>query len=324
MNKNAEAILILCSFVGASKQKVQPFQPKEWSELALKLKNKNYQPYQLLELKDDKIKDLELDQSIVERIKQLVDRSSAITFDMNKLERLGIKYVTRANKEYPKILKERLGNSCPPLLYYCGDLKLLADNYIGFVGSREVKKEDIDIDHILIDKCLQKGFGIISGGAKGIDSESTTYCLSKNGCVVEILADSMEKKLKKKEYIEAIRNKKLLCISIAAPEAGFDVGMAMMRNKFIYLFSKGTIVIKTSYNTVGTWAGAVECIKKGYSPINVVDNGSEGSKSLIAMKAKAIDKDWDGSFDDIIPIPENKKKNKEKPEKNEISQLSLF
>jgi len=292
--------------------------------LALKLIEKDYEPYQLLDLNKEIIDELNLDILMINRIKKLVNRSSSITFDMSKFERLGIKYITVADSNYPKLLKEKLGASCPPLLYYCGNLEMLNNNYVGFVGSREINKSDIEIDHILIDKCLEKGYGVVSGGAKGIDSESLIYCLSKNGYALEILADSMEKKLKQKDYMDAIRNNKLLCISFAAPDSGFDVGMAMMRNKFIYLFSKGTIVIKSSYNSGGTWAGAVECIKKGYSPICVVNNGSIGNNALIEMKAKSIDENWDGTFDGIIPIIEKTKENIKKQDVREVNQLSLF
>ena len=322
MNNNSKAILVLCSYIGAKKQNVVPLQPKEWSDLARKLINKGYQPYHLLDLKEDIICDLQLDIDLVERIKKLVNRSSAISFDIAKYERLGIKCITRADKEYPKLLKNNLGNSCPPIIYYCGDIELLNKNYIGFVGSREIRDEDVNIIHILVDKCLKNKIGVVSGGAKGIDSESTNYCLKNNGFCLEILADSMVKKLKNKDYINYIREKKMLCISFASPEAGFDVGNAMMRNKFIYLFSKGTIVINASYNKGGTWSGAIECIKKGYSPICVVDNDKKGNQELIKLGAKPINDEWEGVFEDV-----NSVKNISKVNENidyNYDQLSLF
>ncbi len=320
MNNNSKAIMVLCSFIGAKEQKVTPLQPKEWSELALNLKNKKYQPYQLLDFNDDIINELELDEVLKNRIRALISRSSALTFDLAKYEKLGIKSLTRADKNYPKLLKDKLGNSCPPILYYCGNLELLNKDYIGFVGSRDINESDIEIDHSFVKVCLENKHGVVSGGAKGIDSESTKYCLENDGKCLEILSDSMLKKLKNKDYMNYIRKNKLLCISFASPEATFDVGMAMMRNKFIYLFSKGTIVITTSHKTGGTWAGAIECIKKGYSPICVVNNGKPGNMALIKLGAKSIDINWNFEFNQII-LGNNKK---EKKLKNNQKQMSLF
>ena len=321
MNNNSKAIMVLCSFVGAKSQKVSPLQPKEWSELAFNLKSKKYQPYQLLDYNNDVINELELDESLKNRIKALISRSSALTFDLAKYEKLGIKSLTRADSDYPKLLKDKLGNSCPPILYYCGNLELLNKDYIGFVGSRETDTSDIKIDHDLVKICLDNRHGVVSGGAKGIDSESTKYCLESDGQCLEILSDSMLKKLKDKDYMQYIRKNKLLCISFASPEATFDIGMAMMRNKFIYLFSKGTIVITSSYKIGGTWAGAIECIKKGYSPICVVNNGKPGNMALIKLGAKPIDANWNFRFNQVVSS--NNKKEKILNLNNK-KQLSLF
>ena len=77
-----------------------------------------------------------------------------------------------------------------------------------------------------------------------------------------------------------------------------DVYFALFDQKF----SVGTIVVKSSYNKGGTWAGAIENIKKGYSPICVYNNNEDGNKELINMGAKPIDLNWDGVFDEIIPV----------------------
>ena len=84
-----------------------------------------------------------------------------------------------------------------------------------------------------------------------------------------------------------------------------------MRNKYIYASSKGTIVIKSDYNKGGTWAGAIENLKKQYSPICCVKNNNLGNQELIKLGAVSIDNKWQVEFNDII-------------QKNENTQLSLF
>ena len=40
-----------------------------------------------------------------------------------------------------------------------------------------------------------------------------------------------------------------------------NVGMAMMRNRYVYAQSCGTVVVRSEYNKGGTWAGAIDNLK---------------------------------------------------------------
>lgn len=81
--------------------------------------------------------------------------------------------------------------------------------------------------------------------------------------VIEYLADSMLKKMNKSAIIKAIRESRMLLLSVTKPDAPFNVGVAMMRNRYIYAQSSGTVVIRSEYNKGGTWAGAIENLKYG-------------------------------------------------------------
>ena len=298
MNENSKAILILCSYICVDSQ-TKPLEPKEWSTLATKLLINKLEPKNLLELNQEIIDKLELDEGMVNRINTLIKRSATLFFEINKYENFGIKYVTRADKNYPKKIKKTLGNSTPPIMYYCGNLKLLDKELVGFVGSRKIEDSDSKITEIMVKKTVEKGYGIVSGGAKGIDETSAKIALENDGFVVEIVSDSMLKKIKNSQYMNNVRNDKILICSFSAPNTSFNVGMAMMRNKFIYISSIGTIVIKSDYKKGGTWNGAIENIKNGYAPICVVENNQTGNQELIKLGAKAINEKWDYKFDKI-------------------------
>lgn len=309
MNENSKAIIILCSHMCINEE-IKPFEPNEWSKLALKMMDNNIEPFQLLDLNEDIIEKLNLDKDMVNRINKLVTRSASIIFELNKYESMGIKVVTRADSLYPSIIKKKLKNNCPPIIYYCGNIELLNNELVGFVGSRNIDEKDQEIVENLVKKVVNKGHGIVSGGAKGVDETSTKTALENNGFAVEFIADSLIKKIKNKENITNIRNSKLLICSVTNPDAGFNVGTAMMRNKYIYTCSKGTIVVKSDFKKGGTWAGATENIKKGYSPIYCIKKEYIGNQELIKLGAIGIDSTWDVEFNNII--------NEEK------KQLSLF
>ena len=295
-NINSEVIVGLCSFLCLS-ESVKPYESSEWSNLAEKLLANNMQPLDLLNLSDDDYKQkLLLESAEIMRIKRLFDRMGSLSFAINKFEDMGIKIVTRADKTYPIKIKKMLQKTSPPLFYYTGDIEIANDDLIGFVGSRKIDAVDIAVTERLVKSVTNNGFSIVSGGAKGVDETSTEHALSNGKAAVEILSDSLVKRIKNPLVNRAIREGRLVVISAAKPDAPFNVGMAMARNKYIYAASKATIVIRSEYNKGGTWAGATEALRQKYAEVYCWKNDSyQGNTALIQKGAKPIGDIWDGS-----------------------------
>ena len=186
------------------------------------------------------------------------------------------------------------------------------------MGSRNINEDDEKFTENLVKKIIKKGYGIVSGGARGIDSVSSETALSNGGIVIEYLSDSLLSKIKKRNTIEALREKKLVLLSASKPDARFNVGMAMGRNKYIYSQSDFTVVIKAENKKGGSWSGAIEALKKEYCPVFCRNNlQSEGNIELISNGAISITENWN------IELKENNVKKTE----NVISskkQLNLF
>ena len=90
----------------------------------------------------------------------------------------------------------------------------------------------------------------------------------RGGGYVSFLSDSLEKKIKNKEIRENIIWKSFI-ITSSNPDAGFKIGLAMNRNKYIYASSKATFVIASDYNKGGTWDGAIQNMRStvGLKPL---------------------------------------------------------
>ena len=314
MNDNSSVIVSLCSHLCADSCK--PFTPSEWTKFAKMLMEKSLQPKDVIDFSTEDFKHILLyTDDEIQRIRSLFDRSGSLTFELEKYSSMGVKVVTRADAEYPRVLKSKLKENCPPLFYYAGDLNLTNRNYAGFVGSRTVDDNDTDFTKHAVSTIAKNGFGVVSGGAKGVDSTASSAMLADGGFCIEYLADSLARKIKKRDVVSQIQKGNLLLISIAKPDAGFNAGFAMQRNKFIYAQSKGTIVVKSDYDKGGTWSGATEALRNGYCPVFCRNNQkSLGNKKLIELGAIAIDENWDGKLD----VPMAKKKNSKE------NQLSLF
>lgn len=299
MNNNASIIAALCSHLCA--ENCRPFEPSEWTRLAEKMMVQGLSPKDIPELSDEDMKRyFEFNEADTDRIKKLLDRSGSLSFELERLSSMGIKLITRADKGYPNAIKARLKGGCPPLFYYAGDLSLLEHRTAGFVGSRTVEDEDTAFAKSTVSKINRHGFGVVSGGAKGIDSISTAASISNGSFCIEYISDSFSRKIKKKEVISGIQDGKLLIMSMAKPDAGFNAGMAMQRNKYIYAQSEATVVVRSDHNKGGTWAGATEAIKKEYCPVLCRDcKKYPGNMGLIRLGAVPIDDSWDGDIDNI-------------------------
>ncbi|MGN1037531.1 MAG: DNA-processing protein DprA, partial [Ruminococcus sp.] len=261
MNQDSNAILTLCSHICVG-EGVQPLEPKEYSELAQKLILAEKTPKDLFDFSTDDFKSiLDFNTEQIARVVRLLDRNASLSFELSQYQNMGIETVTRADLNYPKKLKKILSKTCPPIFYYAGDLSLLERQYIGYVGARTVTTEDVNFTIQAVRKTVSLGYGVVSGGAKGIDTISGKEALLNNGFTVEYLSDSLLKKLKKSDVVKNIQQGKLLLMSVSKPDAGFNVGMAMMRNRYIYAQSIGTVIIHSDLNKGGTWNGANENLK---------------------------------------------------------------
>lgn len=303
MNQDSNAILTLCSHICVG-EGVRPLEPKEYSELAQKLLLAEKTPKDLFNFSTDDFKSiLGFNEEQIARIVRLLDRNASLSFELSNYQNMGIEAVTRSDLGYPKNLKKKLSNTCPPIFYYAGDLSLLERQYIGYVGARTVTNEDISFTIQTVRKTVSLGYGVVSGGAKGIDTISGNESLLNNGFTVEYLSNSLLKKLKKSDVVKNIQQRKLLLMSVSKPDAGFNVGMAMMRNKYIYAQSFGTVIIHSDLNKGGTWNGANENLKNNWCTTLCWDYPYPGNQALIKNGAVPISEDWDGKIPEQISKP---------------------
>lgn len=311
MNQDANAILTLCSHLCVG-EGIRPLEPTEYSDLAARLTQVKRSPKDLFDFTEADFSELlGYDAEKTDRILRLLDRNAGLSLELSQYRNMGIEAVTRADGEYPKLLKKKLGNSCPPIFYYAGDLSLTERSFVGYVGSRNIAQDDLDFTVRAVRKTLALGHGVVSGGARGVDTAAGTEAMLCGGISIEYLSDGMMTKLKKSEVIRNVQEGRLLLLSVAKPDAGFHVGVAMMRNRYIYAQSVGTVVVRSDEKKGGTWTGATENLKKQWCTTLCRRCDYDGNRALIEMGAIPVGDDWDGT------IPE-----RQKP--TEYLQTSLF
>lgn len=296
MNENSEAIVLYCSHLLEEGEGVLPLGPKEWNDLSDLLVEKNLTPAALLGLSEGEIGEkLSVERSFAGRLVRLASRRESIARELENYSSMGIEIVTRADAEYPASLKRVFGNKSPLLFYYAGDLALLSRPAVGYVGSRKADEDALLFTDMTVKKTAERGYGAVSGGAKGVDSAAELAATGCRSFTVEYLADSIISRLKVRRIARAVKNDCLLLLSAIGPDAGFSVGAAMMRNRLIYAHSAGTVVVRSDLNTGGTWAGAVDNLNNGWcSEFCWKNDRYSGNLKLIEKGAIPIDEGWDG------------------------------
>lgn len=294
MNDNSRAIIIFCSHICVP-EGVKPLEPKEWSGLAEKLMSHKSEPKEILNLTDEEIISL-FGSELYERLMRLMDRSAGLFAEVSRYESEGIKIYTRADKEYPVKLKQKLKQKCPPLFYCAGDISIAEIKVVGYAGSRDIDSDDEEFTRKTVMKTCSYRHGVVSGGAKGVDSTAAQTAFDENMPLIEYIAGGLSAMMKKKVIRESVIAKKRLILSEVNPDAGFSVGSAMSRNKYIYAQSEASVIIKSDLGNGGTWTGAIENLKHKWCKLFCRDINYPGNVELIRQGAIPIKEDWNGDI----------------------------
>lgn len=296
VSPNTEAILLLTAplLIGKKIESAKPLAPKEYRELASALIEIGRQPADLLQ--DSVLLDQIAQGVAADRVKKLLNRGLQLSQALDMWSQRGIRVLSRADQEYPRLFKMRLRDNAPVLLYCCGNLQLFNKGGLAVVGSRKVDDhyELVEYTDKVGAACAREQISIVSGGAKGADKISMMGSLKKGGMSVGILSCKLKQEVLSKDYKPYLRENRLLLCSAADPSAGWNTGMAMQRNKYIYALANHGLVI-ASETKGGTWEGATEQLNKlKFCPVMVNTSvlPTSGSKKLLKMGAKPLSLDF--------------------------------
>jgi predicted Rossmann fold nucleotide-binding protein DprA/Smf involved in DNA uptake len=268
VSPNTQAVLLLTAhFAKARKEAVKPLTPKEWGRFALWLKEQSLTPEQLMNGRLSELLNGWSDEAItLERIKGLMDRGSTLALAMEKWLRAGLWVLTRSDPGYPAQLKKRLRTDSPAVLFGCGNRALLNGGGLAVAGSRNAAEQDLVYSRDLGATAASEGYSIVSGGARGVDEAAMLGALEAEGTVIGVLADNLLRACSTARYRKYLMANNLVLISTFYPEAGFNAGNAMQRNKYIYCLSDTAMVVHSGEKG-GTWSGAMENVKKQWVPL---------------------------------------------------------
>lgn len=291
ISTTTQSILLLTSYFSKTEGGAKPLTPTEWGRFALWLNEQGKTPADLLTSERSEVLQGWQDSKIsMERLEQLLDRGHALALALERWSRVGIWVLTRSDADYPKQLKYHLRNSAPPVLFGCGNARLLNLVGISVVGARDASTPDLDYAKALGQQIAFAGQLVVSGGARGVDEAAMLGGLIHGGVVIGVMADSLLQAAMASKWRQGLMSNNLVLVSPFYPEAGFNRANAMARNKYIYCLSRAAIVVRSDTKG-GTWSGAIENLKKRWVPLWVRrdQDALSGHRMLVAEGGQWLD-----------------------------------
>ncbi len=168
--------------------------------------------------------------------------------ELEKAKHMEVEIITYYDEDYPDELK--MINNSPLVIYKKGNLSLKNQLSIAVVGTRYATTYGLNATDKIVSELTEKGFIIISGFARGIDTCAHKTCLKNNGKTVAVLGCGLDI-----DYpVENSFLKDEICKNGAIiTEYPFSVkpykNNFPLRNRIISALSIGVLIIEASYKS---------------------------------------------------------------------------
>ena len=189
-----------------------------------------------------------LSEKLAGMIASYIPPESDIKRDMETLERLGARVITRWDPEYPTNLTEIYDP--PALLFVRGELLETDRKAVAVVGTRNPSRYGLEMTETISRDLVRAGVTVVSGLARGVDTACHWAALRAGGRTVGVLGCGIDV-LYPQENRELIED---ICQS-GAVMTEFRPGVAphatnfYRRNRIVSGLSKGVLVVEAATNS---------------------------------------------------------------------------
>lgn len=236
-------------------------------------------PEDVRDLTEKDLQNLGYNEIMSRRILRLLSQETLLDEYLSQARWEDCTPVTRNSAEYPDQLKSRLGWEAPGCLWCKGDLELLRRPAISLVGSRNIAMKNQMFASAVGMYAATNGYVLVSGNARGADQTAQESCLRAGGSVISIVADSLN--------LHPNRENMLL-VSEEGFDETFTIPRALSRNRCIHAMGQMVFVAQAELKKGGSWHGAADNLRHGWSPVVCLRDGSEASRALERMGAYLI------------------------------------
>jgi DNA processing protein len=252
-------------------------------------------------------------------IKEKVDWSFAEK-QISLTEKNKVRFITFLDEEYPENLKNI--PDFPPFLFLLGETKKEDKRALSVVGCRIPSLYGKNIAEKLAYELSSRGYTIVSGFARGIDSIGHLSALKANGRTIAVLGCGLDKIYppeNKKLWEEIQKNGAIISeFPLGTPP---EANNFPQRNRIISGLCLGVIIVEAGGKSGAliTAQHALEQNREVFAvPGNVLSKKSEGTNNLIKQGAKLV-----ATIDDIlVELPSYEEEQGFEEKKKDLETLS--
>ena len=212
--------------------------------------------------------------------------------ELAKAKDAGVSIITAEDAAYPAHLRNALD---PPLYLYVKGALLPEDaNAVAVVGTRKPTHYGLTMTHRIAYELASAGLTIVSGMARGIDTQAHRGALAAKGRTIAVLGCGIDVAYppENKGLMEQIS-----CSGAVVAENPFgtkpEAGYFPARNRIISGLSQGTVIIEAAEDS-GSLITAEYTVKQGRLlfalPGNIGSPNSRGPNSLIKEGALLVER----------------------------------
>lgn len=224
--------------------------------------------------------------------------AGVLATELGLIEKHGIQWATIVCPEYPEIIKTI--HLLPPVIYWRGAMLNQEEKSVAFVGSRGANAYGQYAINQLVPPLVERGYTIISGGAKGADAMAHKAALQCGGKTIAVLGAGLLMPYlasNRQLFEDIVANNGAVMSAFPLRMEAFPANFPA-RNRIIAGLSRGTVVVQAAAQS-GALITARFALDQGRSvfavPGPIHDPLSAGCHGLISQGATLV-----ASVDDIL------------------------
>lgn len=274
-------------------------------------------------------KDFGLSENEVAILRKEKEQLGNYSFAVEDLLEQGYRLIPIFSEDYPQHLKLTLKYQSPVLLYAYGNVTLLNMSSVAIVGCRKASGKSLEFADNVAKKSVGEGLVVVSGFAKGVDRQALDSAVQNGGNSIVILPQGITTfGTGFRSLYREISSGKVLVISAFRPTAGWDKGLAMARNPYIYGMAEKIYVAESDFSG-GTYSGVQDGLrKKREIYVRAAEDGENNANNEL-IRQGALPVDMNGNYlEPAMPQQDEKARIKEILDNGEYTAkelaLSLF
>ena len=217
------------------------------------------------------------------RLYTLLHRGVQLMYMLQGFMERGARIITCFDDDYPDIVRARMGKMAPPAMFFAGERPLLDAPAVAVMGAKGVKTTPEVrqcIEGVVRGAC-ERGFGIITGGDKGVAYVAESLVAEMGGTLIEVPSGGLLKRMGMQPLQGLMAEGRMAALSLEHPEALPTRSHAAARNKLLFALARAVFVFN-----IGDQGGEVDALKRGFCDWVYAYTGFPGNRALVSHGAQ--------------------------------------